>query len=109
MRTALIGTGVVAAVSFLLNVWALSQPWISPSAVFYLLPTRAWELLFGAMCAIHLRRSGEKSNELWAFLGLIAILASIVLYNHDTPSSSAYLILPVAGTVAILLFAGTSG
>ncbi len=104
-RTALIGTSSVAAMSLLLNLWALSQPWISPSAVFYLLPTRAWELLSGAICAINVRRLGEMRNQLGAFLGLVAILASIFFYDHNIPSPSAYLIVPVAGTAAILLFA----
>lgn len=108
-RSVSIGIGVVAITSLALNEWAFGEAWISPAAIFYLLPTRAWELLCGAICAIDLRRSGERKSEYLSLFGLVAILASIFFYNRDTPSPSAYLLVPVAGTAAILLYGRGTG
>jgi peptidoglycan/LPS O-acetylase OafA/YrhL len=51
---------------------------VSPVASFYLLPTRAWELLIGALLALSEHRIGPKLRRLFARLGAIA-LAMILL------------------------------
>ncbi len=78
-----------------------------PNASFFLLPTRAWELLAGALAAVWLDTHGPGvatnslvANVVAAF-GLIAIVASAVLYSTATPFPYLYAGLPVAGAVAL--------
>lgn len=83
-----------------------------PSAGFYLLPTRAWELLFGAIAALYLRtehgqawRAAPKTilAQTLSLLGLGLITASIVLFDEHTPFPGLYAVAPVLGTTLIIL------
>lgn len=80
-----------------------------PTAAFFLLPTRAWELLIGALAAFYLRHNRISTptwlnNTLSAF-GLAAILAAVFLFDKETPFPSLYALLPTLGTLLIILFA----
>ncbi|HEX2219825.1 MAG TPA: acyltransferase family protein [Gemmatimonadales bacterium] len=78
---------------------------LRPEAAFYLLPTRAWELMAGALCAFHLHRNGRRSNGALAWAGLGLILLAVFLFDETrTPSLST--LVPVGGAVLIILFAG---
>lgn len=105
-RAALWGTAALAAVSFAFSEWAWR---IWPAESFFFLPSRAWELLAGALCAFGLRgRAGPfapAAGGALALAGLAAILAAVVLYDRDTPFPSAWAALPVGGSVAVILFA----
>ncbi|MAM61448.1 acyltransferase family protein [Maritimibacter sp. UBA3975] len=74
-----------------------------PTANFYLLPTRAWELLAGSFCAFGYHRL--RANQWLAALGLLLIVATLFAYDGDTPFPSLYTVLPVAGAVLVILFA----
>lgn len=122
----------------LLLVWRLGRRWIlpllivgvvvglalaeygvrtRPSAAFYLLPFRAWELLAGAVAAYMvfsgaregayyagLRRVPEAWNGALSGLGMVAILASLWFFL-PTSGSPGYTVVPlVAGTMLLLLF-----
>lgn len=86
---------------------------VKPVWNFYLLPTRAWELLAGALCALVLLRQPPTANnaapsriaDAMALVGLGMILASIALFDHTTPFPSVYALLPVGGTCLVILFA----
>ena len=73
----------------------------APSAAFFLLPTRAFELGLGALlaCAPIARWRGA-----WflASSGLVAIAAASVLFSASTPFPSFFALLPVLGAVALL-------
>lgn len=79
-----------------------------PNASFYLLPTRAWELLTGALLAIYLSgrgallRPGPMIANICATAGLAAVVAAAVLYDQTTPFPYVYAALPVAGTAAMI-------
>ena len=81
-----------------------------PSAAFFLLPARAWELLLGCLLAAwHWRRpraiGGHALAGALALLGLAAIVTSCVLLTGENfPGSRA--LLPTAG--AVLVIAGTA-
>ncbi|MDB4142971.1 acyltransferase [Akkermansiaceae bacterium] len=77
-----------------------------PSAAFYLLPTRAWELLLGAIVAFlpysnrfHNRRLACESV---SFLGLVLILASVFLYTSETPFPGLAAVAPVFGACLLI-------
>lgn len=98
---------VLALASFALCLWSVAA---APSAGFYLAPFRAWELLAGALCAVALapgtgplKRGAAGQAGALAGLGLIG--AGLVLITPETPFPSAWTLLPVCGTVLIILFA----
>lgn len=79
-----------------------------PSANFYLLPTRAWELLAGSLTALFLLR--RRAPEGWlaealGIAGLGAIVFAILTYDAATPFPSLWALVPVLGTVAIIVAA----
>lgn len=80
-----------------------------PAANFYLLPTRAWELMAGALIAIGLYERELKLpraiHNAGAFLGLGMILYSILTFDESTPFPSVWALLPVMGSALVILFA----
>ena len=77
----------------------------NPDANFFLAHTRAWELLAGALAAFYVSKAGVKDSNTLSSIGLIVILASIFLYDDSIPFPSVYALLPVLGTVCLILFA----
>ncbi len=78
----------------------------APSANFYLAPTRAWEIFAGSIAALVIQKRGVRSNDLFAIVGLAGIVASIFLYDAETPFPSLFALVPVLGAVLIVLFGG---
>ncbi|WP_147126233.1 acyltransferase family protein [Shimia ponticola] len=80
-----------------------------PVAVFYLLPFRAWELLAGALCAYAHVHGTRREVPILALLGLLLTLGPIFVYDANTPFPSLYALVPVLGTVLVILFASPAG
>lgn len=80
-----------------------------PSAAFYLLPTRAWELLLGASLnfapawprndAPHAR---SPLGHALSSLGIACIAASVFLYDQATPFPGFAALLPCAGAALVI-------
>lgn len=98
---------VIFIVSFLISVF-LTRP--KPSAAFYLLPSRAWELLAGSLLAFNLvPATGKKAvNELISLTGLVSILLAIFLFNAKTHFPGYAAALPVFGSMCIIYSAEKS-
>jgi peptidoglycan/LPS O-acetylase OafA/YrhL len=82
-----------------------------PSYAFYLLPTRAWELLAGCLLAFWTQNESRSPSPLrWtsllSFLGLFAILASCFFIKREVGFPGFQALIPVLGTV--LLIASTN-
>ena len=92
----------MAAVSLLLSEWGWRN---KATANFYLAPTRAWELFAGSIAAFIVRKQGVQKNNPLATLGLTAIVFSIFFYDETTPFPSVYTLVPVLGTVLLVLCA----
>lgn len=80
-----------------------------PTATFYLIPTRAWELLIGSFTAFYLQRNNVRISS-WlgnaiSSAGLAAILYSVFAFDDATPFPSLYALLPTLGTALVILFA----
>lgn len=96
----------IAAVSFAGSVWGAEA---RPQATFYLLPTRAWELLLGSILAL----SSAQAPKSWrlrntaAIAGLAGIGIAIVTYNKEMPFPGLAAALPCLGC-ALLIWAGQS-
>ena len=105
---------VIGAASLAFSEWASIH---AASANFYLLPSRAWELMAGGIAALLMRAAEEKGAAHWlnaatlrlggilAAAGFAMVLAAIFLFEPDTRTPSLIALLPVIGTCMILLFA----
>ena len=103
-----IALALAAAVSLGLAEWGWRN---QPTANFFLLPTRAWELLSGSLLALWLGRRAQPSGlaaQAGGLVGLAMIAGPIFLFSGGTPFPSLWTVLPVAGTVLIILCASPS-
>ncbi|WP_179187168.1 acyltransferase family protein [Sphingomonas sp. TZW2008] len=77
-----------------------------PSAVFYLAPLRAWELLIGSLLALDVvPRLRGMAREAGGGLGLLLVVAPVILYTHATPFPGLAALPPCLGT-ALLIHSG---
>jgi len=74
-------------------------------ANFYLTPFRIWELFFGSITAIIIKDKILRNNNFLSFTGLFAILFSVLFYDETTPFPSFYTLLPVVGSVLVIIYA----
>lgn len=76
-----------------------------PSGTFYLLPTRAWELLLGAAAAQWARSSpvARQLPRATGWIGLALILGSLVAVPHADSSLGAMALIPTAGMACVLV------
>lgn len=102
---------IVATVSLILAQWGAYN---KPTAAFFLLPMRAWELAIGALIAFYflykkeqtqLLTSHKASSEALGALGLALIGYSIFAFDHSTPFPGVYALIPTLGTALIIIFA----
>lgn len=91
----------VFVISLVLSEWGWRN---APVANFYLIPTRAWELFAGSICAFLIKGSTPKSSNPLSALGLTMIVSSMFLFDDKTPFPSIYALAPVAGTALIILY-----
>jgi peptidoglycan/LPS O-acetylase OafA/YrhL len=99
-RAILFLTGCGILISFALSVFCLSS---YPVATFYLLPTRAWELLIGSFVALLPRfQLGRAYCEILAFIGLAGILVPCYVYSAQTPFPGLAAMPPCLGTALII-------
>lgn len=97
---------IMAALSLAVSQWGSRA---FPSANFYLIPTRAWELFAGSICAFILAGTRPLETTLLRQIlsgaGLTLIVGSIFVYDANTPFPSLYALVPVAGSMLIILHA----
>lgn len=104
------GLGVVLAgltiASFFLSQWAVYH---YPSAAFYLLPTRAWELSLGALLWF-VPGFGERITARFAdtlsWLACLGILVAAWLYDGNTPFPGVAALAP-CGATALFIYANS--
>jgi peptidoglycan/LPS O-acetylase OafA/YrhL len=105
----------LAAASLLLSIWGVK---FAPGATFYLMPTRIWELLLGAILAISILHFPKSRNpqspkdrtfqEILSVSGLAMITWSAVAYTDGTPFPGLHALLPCGGC-AFIVFSGARG
>jgi len=88
--------GALVAASFALSVW---QTTANPTWAYFGLHTRAWELGAGALVAV----LGGRLPKAFAPLGVGAIVTAAVVFTDRTAFPGYAALLPVVGTVAVLL------
>ncbi|MBR1092294.1 acyltransferase [Bradyrhizobium manausense] len=102
----LIAFGLAAILSFGLSLYATRY---AASANFYLLPTRAWELLIGTLLALFSERIvlGRRSAEAAALTGALFIAYAVFSFDESTPFPGFNAALPCFGA-GLLIFSGTA-
>lgn len=91
---------VIALLSFFGSILVLSK---YPNINFYFSGSRVWELLAGTLLAFYVSKNGQVKNEFFSIIGLLLILASILLFDSKTPFPGFYTIIPVIGTILVIL------
>jgi peptidoglycan/LPS O-acetylase OafA/YrhL len=83
---------------------------VKTTLVFYLAPTRAWELLVGSILATGVLPTPRTRfvGEVAALTGLAGILLPTFLYTAHTPFPGVGALAPVLGTAAVI-WAGSKG
>lgn len=92
-------------------VWAQIVSHSSPDEAFFLLPTRAWQLLAGAiLAAIELRfgRGNARFAGLIVLVGAVGFILPLFLYSDRMPHPSFLTAIPVGATAVFLWLARPS-
>lgn len=107
-RAILIVGGMLSA----LLVLGIGMSHYYPDAAFYLLPSRMWELLLGAMlAALYVRSEGRhperspravRAWDVGGWLGLAGVWAAYFLISDQSQLSGAVALLPTVGTLLVL-------
>ena len=101
--------GVIAVVSLVTSVDEVRN---FPSAAFYLLPSRAWQLLVGALASFVADRwrtvdgkgsLGPIAGEIVGWGGMAMIILALFLFDERTPFPGLNAALPTLGTALVLL------
>ncbi len=91
-------------------VWAQSIIVTDHSFAYYMLFTRAWELLAGAIAALLVHsgfRTKSFTSEIMAVIGLLAIIVSLIFVSESDPVPGIAA-LPVIIGATLLVLSGTS-
>ncbi|WP_324754593.1 acyltransferase family protein [Roseovarius sp. Pro17] len=93
---------ILSALSLALAEWG----WRTyPGENFYFTFSRLWELLAGSICAAILFNRPQMRSDTMGLAGLALIIYSIFFYNEAVPFPSVYALVPVVGSMLIILFA----
>ncbi|WP_201191509.1 acyltransferase family protein [Pseudomonas fluorescens] len=96
----------VLLISFGLNVAYIER---KPDVAFFSLPTRAWELLCGAMLAVLPARKHAVRPWLYQAVGvagLVAVLVAVFTFDRETLFPGWAALLPVLGATALIWSGG---
>lgn len=94
----LIITGTI--LGFLFSVLG-TMKW--PVGAYYLLPTRAWEMMMGGVAFLYPWRLPENKKKLVELVGLALILASYSFVSSDIAWPGYFALLPVLGSYLMLV------
>ena len=90
---------IATIVSFILAVFQTHQ---TPSAAFFLLPYRAWELMLGGVVFLFPVLLKTHASKCLEYLGLIAVLSSLIFISSNYLWPGVLAVIPVFGAAAIL-------
>lgn len=100
---------LITIVSLAISEWGWRN---SSVGNFYLIPSRAFELLFGSFGAIFINSTfftfvSKNNKQILSFTGLILIVSSYFLFTSQTKHPSLLTLIPVLGSLLIILFASS--
>lgn len=74
-----------------------------PSLSYFLLPTRAWELLAGSLIYLFPISLAQRARVAVVFAGVVMIISSVVLVTEEYAWPGSLALLPVLGTSLVIL------
>ncbi len=88
-------------ISFLISIYA-TQVW--PAQSYFLLPTRAWEMLLGGLAFLYPINNGKilKHGKLLELFGLLLIVSSYILVSEHNPWPGYLAFFPTIGAWLII-------
>lgn len=92
--------GVLAAASLAFSCWAVTT---YPVFAFYMLPTRAWELLAGALISAGGLTLRGRFGGIAATFGMLGLVALLILYQDDMAFPGPWAVPIVGCTVLVIL------
>lgn len=104
---------LIAGISLAMAQWGANH---KPSATFYLLQTRGWELAIGASIAFYFlyRKQAIRTllshkliDEVLGLLGFLMIGYGVFVFDETIPFPSFYALVPTIGTGLIILFSSS--
>jgi len=100
--------GVIGLASFAFSAWASVY---KPTLAFFLLPTRVWEFMVGALAAMlvlspysHTINKYKFVAQAASLLGLAMIIYAIFVFKKSFVYPGYWALIPVFGTVLLLIF-----
>ena len=96
---------LISVCSLALAEWgALNKP----IATFFLLPTRAWELLLGSLTAFYLsdetrRQPTLAQNNILAGIGVLAVAYAVFCFDAKTTFPGLHALIPTLGTALMII------
>lgn len=94
-------TASIFCCSLTYSIWSVEK---APDAAFYLLQSRAWELLLGSLLAMtHVRPQSALIRECGCFSGIVMILISVFSYSAATEFPGLLALLPCVGTSLVIM------
>jgi len=70
---------------------------------FYMLVTRSWELMCGALLALnHQEKKNKKNNNTLSFIGFFLIIFSFLYFNDPNQHPSYFTLIPVIGCCLVI-------
>ena len=100
---------VLGLVSGLSLAYSITETASNPAAAYFVTPTRAWEFGAGGLLALLGARAWQMPDQVRAALswaGLAAVMYASIFYSTDTAFPGSAALVPVLGTLAVIL-AGT--
>ena len=110
-RALMLSILVIFVISMLIAEWGWRN---SPIGNFFLIPSRAWELMAGSLCALLISKPFVENMSLagkhiLSAIGLTAVVISYFTFDATTNHPGLITLIPVTGTVLIILFATQNG
>lgn len=95
-RLIVVGT----VLGFALSVLA-TMKW--PNPAYYLLPTRAWEMMMGGVAFLYPWNISKSKKKIAELIGFVLILASYAFVSSDIPWPGHFALIPVLGSYLMIV------
>jgi len=83
-------------------VFCVSTTYQSSDAAYFLLPTRAWQMLFGGVAYLYPLNPASENKKYYEWVGLALIISTYFLVSADNAWPGYLAMLPVAGAFLVI-------
>lgn len=83
-------------------IFCVVASYLSPNSSYYLIPTRAWEMMIGGIAYLYPLALQENRKKILEWIGLVLVGGSYFLVSEDNPWPGYLALFPVLGSFLIL-------